>query len=127
MIRGDLRVIERDGDRVVGDAEGHEIVIRRASWIGGYRRYHRIDAEQFEEDGTLAPACDHNHTEDAQYLPRCRRDIESHWTGCSYRGCYGEYVLGKDSAEGPSLAVLLEEMSVEEFDNRVSATGDSHE
>lgn len=120
MIRGEPRVVRMDGELVVGDASGRELVTRLTK-NSGERRYHRIDVEQFERDGDIKPSCDHNaHPANARYRLRLRHDLDGIWSGCEFNECYGSYIHGMDTSKERQLATMLENMSVEEFDRAVA-------
>lgn len=134
MIAGEPQVIERDGERIVVDENGDELVCRRDTThsSGGKRLYHRIAAYAFETTGEIVPACDHITHQDGVRMLLRRRDDLATWDGCSYQWCYGSYdpydPAQKACGKG-GMAELLEEMSVEEFDVRLELhkRGDSPE
>lgn len=54
------QVIDRDGERVVVDQEGRELVVRSRSQQGNPNRYHDPDIDAAKE-GRATPACDSAH------------------------------------------------------------------
>jgi hypothetical protein len=127
MIDGKPRVSERDGLRIVVDANGDVVVCRGTSQhVGGTSRYyHRIDADHFETTGEIQAACGEvAHHHDADWTPRRKADLDGIWTGCSYHACFGDYDPGDTTPKASGhdgLAATLTDMSVEEFDAAVAA------
>lgn len=122
MIHGEPEVIERDGQKVVVDENGDELVCRKDSGLqsGADRIYHRIDAEFYEATGDVRPICGHEqHRAEPSWILRRRIDIESNWRGCRYQKCYGDYDFSERQKTGGSLAWKLSSMTVDEFDDAV--------
>lgn len=126
MIVGKPGVIERDGEQIVVDGNGDELVCRNDSGkqSEGHRIYHRIDVETYAE-GNVQPECGHKtHNTDRSWILRRRKTIDSNWRGCWYRECYGDYDQTEQTEEhGDSLAAKLRNMSVEEFDATAKQVG----
>lgn len=123
MIDLDPRVIKRDGEAVVVDANGDELVCRRLS-PHAHGTYHRIDCERYTREGTMRPACRVTGVNDTNWRPVRRATIDTSWEGCTYPQCYGDAERATaihQQSTGSQLRTTLAEMSVEEFEATVAA------
>lgn len=126
MIAGTLRLSERDGTPLVVDENGDTVVCRgRSQRSGTGGKYHHIDAEHFATTGEIRVACSElAHYHDQEWVAKLKTELDSHWDGCSFTLCFGEYDP-HDSTPKVSghtgLAARLDTMSVAEFDAAVAA------
>lgn len=126
MIRGEPHVIERDGNRVLVDENGDELVCRKKTGLqaGNSRIYHRVDVDHYIDEDVVRPADLHtSRRNEPIWILRRRKTISSNWDGCSYAECYGDYDPSEDDSSGDYLAASLRNMSVDEFDAAVQRGG----
>lgn len=129
MIRGEPQVIERDGQQILVDANGDELVCRKKTGLqaGNSRIYHRVDVDHYIEEDVVRPADTHtSRRNEPIWILRRRKTIASNWEGCSYRDCYGDYDPSDQVPKGhpqSGLAARLERMAVDEFDTETKAGG----
>lgn len=119
MISGEPRVVERDGERVLVDGAGEELICRRETGRYIRRVYHHVDLAAFP--GAIRPACHCGRYDDGHWILKRRSTLNETWDGCEYGRCCGE----TPRASGRSASThyrTLAEMSVEEFDQARGAS-----
>jgi hypothetical protein len=110
MIAGEPRVVERNGEQRVVDADGALVVCRPAG-RSVRRVFHRVDAAAYES-GRVVPAC---HCRSADAISRLARetDLSPQWGECTREACFGECGT---KTEYSTYSTVLEEMSPEAFE-----------
>jgi hypothetical protein len=109
MIELPPEVTTRDGECVVVDQAGYELVLRSKSGRSGHRNYHK-PCPDAAEDGEKRIHCKHGRAiykgkPDAELIWRRRTTIDAVWTPCDK--CHGEQpdVIGDPGgSHGTSLA-----------------------
>ncbi|WP_248910546.1 hypothetical protein [Halocatena marina] len=120
MIAGTPRILDRDGTRVLVDANGDKLVCRRLSPYA-HGCYHRVDLERYACDKTVKPRCGHvTGHDDTHWVLRRHAVLAQTWDGCLYSGCYGNNEATATGETGPQLAAALADMSVTEFEAAVT-------
>lgn len=119
MIAGEPYLVDHEGDRVLVDANGDELVCRRQSpYTHGC--YHRVDLDQFACNDVVKPRCIHVTGYDDNWTLRRHAALNQTWDGCRYGRCYGDDETTVTENTGPQLAAALRDMSVTEFEAAVS-------
>lgn len=106
MIVGEPRVVEHDGERLLVDENGDEVVCRRYT-TNHSRIYHRVDLDAFAA-GEICPPCRVcGQRDDARWELALRPALDGIWRGCRFGPCFGDGpspVAGGASVEASSTA-----------------------
>lgn len=123
MIAVEPSVVREDGDDVVVDEAGRELVCRVPTSRASVKKsYHRIDWGVYSETGRIEPCCQVASRESRGMRLDRKEALSPSWSGCSYESCYGSYNPREESPEQGDLAARLESMTVEEFDRQTEVS-----
>lgn len=88
VIVGEPRIVERDGERLLVDDEGQELVVRLDTY-SQCRIYHAADLDAFA-DGEIRPPCRICGCKPAgAWTLWQERALADNWSQCSFGPCFG--------------------------------------
>lgn len=105
------RVVERDGERVVVDQDGNELVLRTKKAARNSRTFHTPDPDA-AEDGNKQVLCAYGRTSvrraNSTLIWRTRKQIEGTWSHCGHCQNDPDMVGDPGKQTGVSLAERVE-------------------